>query len=82
MDLRYHPLHPVGVLTSIAARGISRTSRTRVRLDARHDEKHLDDAKEGKLQLDRAEGVHGAPIIYACNICWVVEKSELEAVVL
>ena len=79
LDVRYHPLHSVAVLTCIAARGIGSTCRSRVCLDARHDEKHLDDAKDGKLQLDRTGRVHGTPIISSCYIRWVLEKSKLEA---
>ena len=49
LDVRYHLPHSVEVLTCIAACGIGRTCRSRVLLDARHDEKHLDDVGDSKL---------------------------------
>ena len=82
LDVRYHLLHPVDVLTCIAARGIGGTCRSRVCLDARQDEKHLDDAGDGKLQFDRAEGGQCAPVSHSHNICRVIGKRKGEAVVL
>ena len=71
----YHPLHPVEVLICIAAWGVGRCRRSWVRLDARHDKKQLDDARDGKLQIDQAEGVHCAPVARTWNTCWVSGKS-------
>ena len=60
LDVCYHLLHPVEVLTCHAAGRTSGSSRSWVRLNAGHDEKHLDDARDNKLQLEEA-----APITHS-----------------
>ena len=55
--------------------------RSRVGFDARHYEKHLDEAEDGQVQLDRADGVRCATMTHSHN-AWVIGIGEWEVVML
>ena len=48
--------------------------RSRVGFDARHYEKHLDEAEDGQVQLDRADGVRCATVTVTHNVCRLIGK--------
>ena len=55
--------------------------RSRVCFDTRHDKKHLDEAEDGQVQLDRADGVRYATMTHSHN-AWVIGIGEWEVVML